>query len=303
MRRIRATVCLAAAVFGAVAFGPTNNSRGDEPPVPRFNRDVLPVLSDLCFRCHGPDEAERTSGLRLDTRDGLFSRGEGGPIIVPGDSGASELWRRISTDDADLRMPPPDFERPLTDAQRLMIRRWIEAGAEWQPHWAFVAPERLAFPSSIHNEVAENPIDRFVDSRIVEAGLKPSGMADRAVRLRRVTLDLTGLPPTLDELDAFVADDSPDAYERAVDRLLASPVYGERMAAPWLDAARYADTSGYQNDGPRDMWRWRDWVIEALNAGMPFDRFTVEQLAGDMLPGASLDQRIATGFHRNTMLN
>ncbi|MEZ6114077.1 MAG: DUF1549 domain-containing protein [Pirellulaceae bacterium] len=253
MRRIRATVCLAAAVFGAVAFGPTINLRGDEPPVPRFNRDVLPVLSDLCFRCHGPDEAERSSGLRLDTRDGLFSRGEGGPIIVPGDSGASELWRRISTDDADLRMPPPDFERTLTDAQRLMIRGWIEAGAEWQPHWAFVAPERSAVPSSIHNQLAENPIDQFINARLVEAQWKPARLADKSVRLRRVTLDLTGLPPTLDELDAFLADDSPDAYERAVDRSWHRRLTANAWRA-WLDAARYADTSGYQNDGPRDMW-------------------------------------------------
>jgi hypothetical protein len=196
-------------------------------------------------------------------------------------------------------MPPPDAGPRLTDKQVALVRRWIDSGAQWQKHWSFIPPNRSAPPAVKDAAWPRNEIDYFILARLEREGLAPSPPADKAVLLRRLTLDLTGLPPTVAEVDAFLADDSPSAYEKNVDRLLASPRYGERMAAPWLDAARYADTNGYQSDGQRTMWRWRDWVIEALNRNMPFDQFTIEQLAGDMLPNASLDQRIASGFNRN----
>ncbi len=259
-----------------------------QPAPVDFEREIRPLLSDRCYTCHGPDPAKRKAELRLDTREGAFAEHEGRKAIVPGRPEQSELYRRLTTDDADDRMPPTKTGRSLTRAQLDLVRRWIAEGAPWKTHWAFVSPRR-----------AQGSIDRFVHDRLRRDGLRPSPEADRATLLRRVSLDLSGLPPTPDEVDAFVADPSPNAYEIVVDRLLASPRYGERMAARWLDAARYADTSGYQNDGPRDMWRWRDWVIAAFNSNMPFDRFTVEQLAGDLLPDPTLDQRIATGFNRN----
>ncbi len=263
-----------------------------EPPVD-FEREVRPLLSDRCFTCHGPDPEKRKAELRLDTRDGAFAERDGRRAVVPGHPEKSEILRRLLTEDPDDRMPPARTGRPLTPAQVETLRRWIAQGAPWAAHWAFVPPKPSAVPDGTH------PIDHFVRERLAREGLAPSPEADRTTLLRRVTLDLTGLPPTTDHVDAFLADSSPSAYEKVVDRLLASPRYGERMAARWLDAARYADTSGYQNDGPRDMWRWRDWVIAAFNANLPFDRFSVEQLAGDLLPGATLDQRIATGFNRN----
>ena len=269
-----------------------------------FNRDVRPILSDQCFQCHGPDAAQRVTSLRLDTEEGLYGTAAEEAVLVPGDPAHSELWQRITSDDPDLRMPPEESGRTLSGAQRDVLRRWIEQGATWQPHWAFIPPARFALPATpalpaFADLAATGPVDRFIHQRLHSLGLVPSPRADRATLLRRVTLDLTGLPPSPTELAAFLADDAPDAYERVVDRLLSSPAYGERMAIPWLDAARYADTSGYQSDGPRDMWRWREWVIQALNANMPFDQFTTEQIAGDLLPGATLEQRIATGFHRN----
>ena len=265
-----------------------------------FSRDIRPVLSDICFQCHGPDESQRQGDLRLDTQAGLFSETDGRRIIVPGQPAQSELYRRIASDDPDERMPPPESKRHLSPSQMELIRQWIEQGAQWRQHWSFVTPVRPRLPTLAKPQApVANPIDVFIQSRLEQEGLSPSPEADRATLIRRVTLDLTGLPPTPAEVDAFLADDSPQAYGRLVDRLLQSPRYGERMAVEWLDAARYADTSGYQNDGPRQMWRWRDWVIEALNAGMPFDQFTIEQLAGDLLPNATRAQRIATGFNRN----
>ena len=268
-----------------------------------FAREVRPILSDNCFSCHGPDEATRQRGLRLDVREGPFAdRGRlGGPAVVAGNAEDSRLYQRLVTESSRLRMP--SGADPLTDEQIETVRLWIDQGAEWESHWAFIPPERPAVPPVSDPEWVRNPIDNFVHARLDAEGLGPSAEADRATLLRRVTLDLTGLPPTPNELAAFLNDDSPDAYERAVERLLGSERYGERMATEWLDAARYADTNGYQTDGERTMWRWRDWVIDAYNANMPFDQFTIEQLAGDMLPNATRDQRIATAFNRNHSQN
>jgi hypothetical protein len=264
------------------------------PPAPvRFDRDVLPILSESCFACHGPDERARKAKLRLDTRDGAAH------VLAPGKTGTSELIRRISADPDDGRMPPSRSNRRLTAAQKDVLRRWVEQGAPWAKHWAYETPVRPPLLAVQHPARVRNPIDQFVLARLEKEGLTPAPEAPRATLLRRVSLDLTGLPPTPAQVDAFLNDPSADAYEKAVDRLLASPRYGERMALDWLDAARYADTNGYQNDFARTMWPWRDWVIDAFNANMPYDRFTVEQIAGDLLPGATLRQRIASGFNRN----
>src|ERR1700733_12127285 len=244
------------------------------PPVD-FSRDVRPILSDHCFACHGPDEASRQMGLRFDTEDGAKR------VVVPGDPSASLILKRVAPADPAMRMPPPYSDRkPLSEQEVAMLRAWIEQGAKWQSHWSFIAPVRPAEPKVQNRAWVRNPIDNFILARLEKEGLKPSPEADRGQLLRRVSFDLTGLPPTLAELDAFLADTSPDAYEKAVDRLLASPRYGERMAVDWLDAARYADTHGYQTDPAKEMWPWRDWVINAFNANMPYDQFTVQQLAG-----------------------
>jgi hypothetical protein len=264
-----------------------------------FEREIRPILSDACYVCHGPDSTTRKADLRLDTREGAFAKIDGVAMIVPGKPDQSEVFRRITTSDADDRMPPAKSKRKLTPGQIDLVRRWIEQGAPWGTHWAFVAPKTPVPPQTRNRAWRRNAIDDFVLARLEQEKLEPSPEADKATLLRRVSLDLTGLPPATEDLDAFLADGSPGAYERVVDRLLASPRYGERMAIRWLDAARYADTSGYQSDGPREMWRWRDWVIDAFNANLPFDRFTVEQLAGDLLPESTRDQKIATGFNRN----
>ncbi|TVS09742.1 MAG: DUF1553 domain-containing protein [Planctomycetaceae bacterium] len=265
--------------------------------VPDFNREVRPILSQHCFKCHGPDEATRMSGLRLDYRQDALA------VIVPGDPEQSELVRRVfSSSDFEV-MPPPEAKLPMTDQQRDVLRRWVEGGADYQPHWAFVAPQKPPLPEVQPSDWPQRPLDHFVLEQLEARGRSPASQADRATLIRRVSLDLIGLPPTPDQVDQFIADDAPDAYERLVDRLLASEHYGERWARQWLDLARYADTNGYEKDRPRSIWPYRDWVIHALNDGMPFDQFTIEQIAGDLLPEATLDQRIATGFHRNTMLN
>ena len=280
-----------------------------------FAREVRPLLSENCFACHGPDEQGRQAGLRLDVQEGLFAdRGQfGGPVIVAGNAEDSQLVHRITANDLQVRMPyrlgmdtsvvPGREEDGLTDGQIETLRLWIDQGAEWQSHWAFDPPERPVLPVVTDTEWARNPIDNFVLAGLERNGISPSAEADRTTLLRRVTLDLTGLPPTGAEIAAFLNDDSPDAYEKAVDGLLGSSGYGERMAVQWLDGARYADTSGYQTDSERSMWRYRDWVIDAYNANMPFDQFTIEQLAGDLLPDATLDQRIATAFNRNHSQN
>ena len=273
---------------------------GDEPV--QFNRDVRPILADRCYQCHGPDEKNRQADLRFDHPESALAARKDGRAIVPGELDASELWRRINATDTDERMPPADA-RPLTQEQIAILGKWIEQGAKWEKHWSLIPPARPSSPAVDPSAEARSAIDAFVLERLSKEGLKPSAVAERATLFRRVTLDLTGLPPSPEEVKAFLTDTSPDAYERAVDRLLASTRYGERWALPWLEAARYADTSGYQSDGERVMWRWRDWVIEALNANMPFDQFTIEQLAGDLLPNPTLEQRIATGFNRNHRAN
>ena len=271
-----------------------------EPP--NFSRDILPILSDNCFSCHGPDAKSREADLRLDQQESALRTEK--PIIMPGKSGASELMKRILSADADAVMPPPKSGRKLTAAQIELLKAWIDSGAKWGKHWAFEPIQRPTVPSNENRKSKiKNPIDAFVRARLEREGLTPSPEAPKHTLLRRVTLDLTGLPPTLEELDAFVADQSPDAYEKVVDRLLKSPRFGERMVWEWLDAARYADTNGYQGDPTRTMYFWRDWVIDSLNNNLPFDQFTIEQLAGDQLPQPTQQQLIATGFHRNHMIN
>jgi len=264
-----------------------------------FNRDVRPILSDNCFTCHGPDEQQRVNDLRLDRSEDMFADRNGHRVIVPGDVAGSLLHQRITSPDPELQMPPGDSGRQLTKAQIKILAEWIHEGAEWKEHWAFVAPQRHESPETQSNNWRRNPIDDFVLARLEQEGLQPSAEASRRTLIRRVSLDLTGLPPTPEDIEAFLKDSSSDAYETVVDRLLASSHYGEHMAVRWLDAARYADTSGYQTDGPRSMWRWRDWVINAFNSNMTFDQFTIEQIAGDLLESPTLDQRIATAFNRN----
>jgi mono/diheme cytochrome c family protein len=280
-----------------------------------FNRDVRPILSDHCFQCHGPDAKNRQAELRLDREEDAFAKRDK-PAIVRGKPAESELVRRITSSDADERMPPAEANKPLSPQQIDILKRWVEQGAKWQKHWSLIPPVRPALPElslagakprsgspepgfAPAKGIPRNAIDLFIRAELVKKWLNTSPEAPSHALLRRASFDLTGLPPTIEELDAFEADNSPDDYERAVDRLLASPRYGERMAIRWLEAARYADTHGYQSDGERQMWRWRDWVIDAYNRNMPFDQFTIEQLAGDLLPDATLDQKIATAFNRN----
>ncbi len=268
-----------------------------------FDREIRPIISDNCFACHGPDEQKRMANLRLDTRAGAFADRSGYKLLAPGDSAASRLYQRVSASNKARRMPPPSSGHALTDPQIELIKRWIDEGAEWKQHWAFIPPKRVELPAVKRTAWIRNPIDSFVLARLEREGLAPSIEADRATLLRRLSFDLTGLPPATAELDAFLKDKSADAYERQVDRLLGSPHYGERMAMQWLDLARYADTHGYHIDSNRDMWPWRDWVIRAFNTNLPYDQFTIQQLAGDLLPNATNDQRIATGLQRNHMIN
>jgi mono/diheme cytochrome c family protein len=271
-----------------------------------FARDVRPILAASCFACHGPDANERQAGLRLDTPEGaLAALGSGEHAIVPGDIESSGVVFRITTDDANLVMPPPGRGKALAPAQVKVLTDWVEQGAAYDAHWSFVAPTRPEPPTVADERWGLNPIDRFIRDRLDRENLAPSPEADRATLLRRASLDLTGLPPSPEEVAAFLADPASDAeaYEHVVDRLLASPHYGERWARWWLDRARYADTNGYEKDRERSIWPYRDWVIRAFNQDMPFDRFTIAQLAGDLLPNATLDDRVATGFHRNTMTN
>ncbi len=269
------------------------------PHAPDFATQIRPILSTYCFACHGPDEAKRKAGLRLDTRAGAIAHNEDGEAaVVPGNVATSTMLARLTTSDKDERMPPKAKPGPNA-AEQALLRQWIAAGAPYTEHWAFVAPRRPANPAVKDTAWARSDLDRHVLASLEARGLKPQAEATRETLIRRVSLDLTGIPPTPAEVDAFVADRAADAYERVVDRLLASPRYGERLATPWLDAARYADSHGFQQDDERSMWRWRDWVIEAYNADMPFDRFTLMQTAGDLLPDASPETILATGFHRN----
>ncbi|QDT97157.1 PSD1 and planctomycete cytochrome C domain-containing protein [Gimesia aquarii] len=265
-----------------------------------FNRDVLPILSNHCFICHGPDSATRESGLRLDQRESAIGKSESGKrAIAPGNVEVSELIHRITTEDENEQMPPADGPKRLNAAQIAILKAWIAQGAEYQLHWAFVAPKQPERPKPLNTAWPKNEIDLFVCMEMERAGLKPAREASRETLIRRVAFDLTGLPPTLKDIDIFLADKSSKAYERMVDRYLNSPAYGEHMAKHWLDLARYADSNGYQYDTEREQWVWRDWVINAYNKNKPFDEFTVEQLAGDLLPNATGQQRLATGFNRN----
>ncbi|MBB3205962.1 hypothetical protein FHS27_001770 [Rhodopirellula rubra] len=270
----------------------------------RFNRDIRPLFSDTCFQCHGPDSNTREAGLRLDQRDAAIDDLGGYAAIVPGNASASEVVQRINSEDPDLLMPPPESGLVLREKQKQKLADWIDQGAAYERHWAFEPIIRPDLPKSSR---AHEPIDAFILDALSTANLKPLGLATPRTQLRRVSLDLTGLPPTLEEMSVFLTDVDSDgieiAFENAVDRLLQSPRYGERMAWQWMEAARYADTDGYQNDGPREMWRWRDWVIDAYNANLPFDDFTILQLAGDQFPDPSEQDLIATGFNRNNRYN
>ncbi len=277
------------------------SAHAEEAP-PRFNRDVRPILSENCFACHGPDEKKREAKLRLDLPEEATRARKGVTPVVPGKPEASEVMARVVSTDPDERMPPPDAHLALSEKEIDTLRRWIAAGAEYEQHWAFIAPERAPLPEISRPEWAQNAIDTFILARLDREKLSPAPDADRRVLIRRLFLDLTGLPPTPEDVHAFLADSSADAYEKLVDRLLASPHFGERMAVDWLDAARYADTNGYSIDGGRHMWLWRDWVIDAFNADKPFDQFTVEQLAGDLLPERTEAQLVASGFNRNHMI-
>lgn len=269
-----------------------------------FNRDIKPILADTCYTCHGPDANTRKAKLRLDARHDAFADRDGIRLVVPGSPEKSELYLRITTHELDDRMPPVKSTRTLNKKQIALVRKWIEQGAEWEEQWwAFVPPKRSTLPKVSDADWPRNAIDHFVLAKLDREGLKPSPSADKITLIRRVTHDLTGLPPTPQEVETFIKDDSPNAFEKVVDRLLQSPRYGEHMASFWLDSARYADTDGYQNDRYRYQWVWRDWVIMALNDNMPFDQFVIEQLAGDMLPNATLKQQIATGFNRNHRIN
>jgi hypothetical protein len=268
-----------------------------------FRQQIRPILSANCFKCHGPDPQSREADLRLDRFEDATAKHDDHCAIVPSKPESSELYRRIIATDDSERMPPPSSNKHLTDEQKELLRRWIAEGAKYEPHWAFVAPQRTELPTITDSTWPKNGIDYFVLAELRRNGLSPSAPADKYQLIRRLYLDLLGLPPTPAEADAFAADKRPGAYARLVDRLLDSPHYGERWARRWLDLARYSDTNGYEKDRPRTMWPYRDWVIKALNDDMPFTEFTIEQLAGDMLPGATQSQRIATGFHRNTMVN
>jgi hypothetical protein len=272
-----------------------------------FKRDIQPIFEQRCYECHG--EKKQKSGIRLDRKAAVFKGGDSGkPAVVPNKSAESPLVQRVTSKDPDELMPPKGD--PLTEAQIALLRAWIDQGAVWpddgakeKKHWAYEKPVRSALPAVKNKKWPRNPVDYFVLERLEKEKLKPSLEADRATLIRRVSLDLVGLPPTVKEVDEFLADKSTNAFEKVVDRLLASPQFGVRWARPWLDLARYADTQGYEKDNRRTMWPWRDWVINSLNKNMPFDEFTIEQLAGDLLPDATQEQRVATGFHRNTMTN
>jgi len=268
-----------------------------------FNRDIRPILSDRCFTCHGPDEKQLQADLRLDLRQSAVRNRDGRAAIVPGSTATSELLLRVDADDDAGRMPPPESGNRLTASQRELLRKWILQGADYAQHWSYSKPVRTTPPKVLHEQHVRNPIDRFILRQLEEQHLNPSAQADRYTLIRRLSLDLTGLPPTIERSEQFAHDPDPAAYETLVDELLADDAYGERWATMWLDLARYADSAGYANDPPRTIWLYRDWVIRAINSNLPFDQFTVEQIAGDLLPDPTRDQLIATAFHRNTLTN
>jgi mono/diheme cytochrome c family protein len=284
----------------------TSPATGPSPPSTAidFTREVRPLLTQYCVACHGPDPESRQGGLRLDDRDNATEElGSGATAIVPGNPDGSEALRRMMSKDHTEQMPPAEFGKSLHEDELALIRRWIEQGADYAPHWAYIAPVERPLPSPVNSHWCTSPVDRFVAAKLDEVNWLPAAPADPVTLLRRVSLDLTGLPPTPEQLEAFLADDQAVAYERAVDRLLASPGYGERWATLWLDLGRYADSSGYIHDPPRTIWRWRDSIVQMLNDNVPYDQFTVRLLAGDLLTDGDTEAIIATGFNRNTMIN
>ncbi len=289
-------VCFCLAVLGL----PTVSAEHHETPQAplNYNLDIRPILSDNCYACHGPDAKSRQANLRIDTKAGAFSEPSGYPVIVPGKPEESELHIRITSNDDNYRMPPAGFNKTLTPEQIEAITQWIQEGAKWEEHWAFTTPVRPTPPAVKDGAWVRNPIDAFILSRLEKEGLHPANEADKRTLIRRLSLDLTGLPPTREEIHQFLADDSPEAYEKVIDAFMAKPEYGEHFGRFWLDVARYGDTHGLHLDNYREMWPYRDWVIEAFNENMPFDQFTIEQLAGDLLPEPTLEQKIATGFNR-----
>ena len=289
MPRLIPSCCLPI-VTAAIAIAST--AAGEEPL--KYNRDIRPILAEACFACHGPDSVAREADLRLDQRESAVEMA----TIVPGDVEESELVRRIRSDDEDEVMPPPTSHNQLSEEDKELLERWIAEGAEYESHWSFITPVRPELPAVRNESWPRSPIDHFVLARLEAAGLEPNEAADRWTLARRVSLDLTGLPPSRELVEAFVSDESPDAYEKLIDTLLASPRWGEQRGRYWLDYARYADTHGAHFDNYREMWSYRDWVIAAHNANMPFDQFTIENLAGDLLPEPTLDQQIGSGFNR-----
>ncbi len=290
-------VCLfaATAILFSLSLASTRVIAADDPL--QYNRDIRPILVDACFACHGPDSASRKADLRLDQREPALEM----EAILPGNPDESEMILRILSTDPDEAMPPPETKKTLTEEQKQKLIRWVEEGAEYELHWSFLAPERTEPPTVNHASWVRNPIDQFIAAGVESAGLSPAAEADRRTLVRRVSLDLTGLPPSAERVEAFVHDESPDAYERLVDQLLASPSWGEHRGRYWLDYARYADTHGIHFDNYREMWTYRDWVINALNQNMPFDQFTIENLAGDLLPDRTQEQQIGSGFNRCNM--
>ncbi|MBC7817808.1 MAG: DUF1549 domain-containing protein, partial [Planctomycetaceae bacterium] len=285
--------CLAVAI--------ANVSVAADAPIPEvveFNRDVRPILSETCYACHGPDANKREAELRLDTEAGLFGANSKTKPVVAGTPGESELIKRVTSSDSEQLMPPVDSGKKLSPRDIAVLKKWVEQGAKWQGHWAYLKPVRAAVPKGNEAGFTRNDIDRFLLAKLHAAGLKPSREADRITLIRRLSFDLTGLPPTPEQVDQFVNDASPDAYEKLVARLLESPHFGERMAVHWLDLVRFADTAGYHSDNPRDIVPYRDYVIRAFNDNLPFNKFTVEQLAGDLLPSPSVSQKVASGYNR-----
>src|SRR5882672_1995737 len=306
LARLTALTLLAVCSIGAALAASAKKQSVTEPV--DFSSQIRPLISSKCFSCHGPDESSRKAKLRLDLRDEAIKVHKGTRAIVPGDAASSELVRRITATDPDDIMPPPKTGRTLSAVEIDLLKRWIQQGAPYSPHWSFVKPQREVLPAVKMKSWPRNAIDYFILTKLEKNGLKPSPSADRSTLVRRLSLDLTGLPPTPAEVNAFVNDPQRDAYERLVDRLLRSPAYGERWARLWLDLSRYADSAGYGSDPLRlNIWPWRDWVIRALNRNLPYDRFTIEQIAGDLLPrnpdSDNQDPIVATAFHRNTMTN
>jgi hypothetical protein len=295
----RSLMILFAAIF---FFGPSQKNWGEEAKI-SFTQEIRPILSRHCYACHGPDQAQRKGKLRLDTKDGAFSDRGGWAPVVAGHVAKSGILERITSTDKEEVMPPGGAEKRLSSEEVTKLTKWIEQGAPWADHWAFTRLENPKLPTIKDESWVSSPLDYFVLAKLEAMGLKPNPPADKQSLIRRVSLDLTGLPPTQDMVREFLNDTAPDAYARLVERLLASPAYGERWARIWLDLARFADTKGYEKDRSRPMWRYRDWVIAAFNRDMPYDQFSREQLAGDLLPGNTPSQRLATAFHRNTLTN